>query len=179
MSGAADVSSGFDAASSRAGAPHEVLADGWEAAWSGHDTSAFASLCAPDLHYEDPVARTPLSGVAGLAHHAERLWRAFPDVTMESAGERVADGRRLVLPTRVQGTNTGSLDGLPASHRRLSVHVVFWCELEPAGVRLWRVRAFFDSHAAAVELGLIPRPGTLRSRAVLMLQGYGLWGGGG
>jgi steroid delta-isomerase-like uncharacterized protein len=154
------------------------LADAWEAAWSGRDATAFADLCAPDLHYEDPVARTPLNGVTALATHAERLWRAFPDVVMESAGERVADGHWLVLPTRVQGTNSGSLDGLPASYRRLAVHVVFWCELALDARRLWRVRAFFDSHAAAVELGLIPRPGTLRNRAVLMLQGYGLWGGG-
>jgi steroid delta-isomerase-like uncharacterized protein len=154
-----------------------ALADGWEAAWSGREPAAFAAVCAPDLHYEDPVARAPLAGVAALASHASRLWRGFPDLAMEPAGERIGDGRRLVLPTRVQGTNTGPLDGLPASHRRLVVHAVFWCELDRSGERLWRVRAFFDSHAAAVELGLIPRPGTLRNRAVLMLQGYGLWGG--
>ena len=175
MSAAREAGPAFGSAG---GARHLALADGWEAAWSGRDTRAFMGLCAPDLHYEDPVARAPLSGVAGLGAHAERLWRAFPDVVMRSAGARVADGRWLVLPTRVEGTNTGSLDGLPASHRRLGLHVIFWCELEPAGERLWRVRAFFDSHAAAVELGLLPRPGTLRNRAVLMLQGYGLWGGG-
>jgi steroid delta-isomerase-like uncharacterized protein len=155
----------------------EVLADDWEAAWSGRDATAFAPLLTPDFHYEDPVAHAPLHGVDGLAGHAQRLWRAFPDVTMERAGDRVADGRWLVLPTRVTGTNSAPLEGLPASHRRLSANVMFWCELDPSGSRLWRVRAFFDSHAAAVELGLIPRPGTLRNRAVLMLQGYGLWGG--
>jgi steroid delta-isomerase-like uncharacterized protein len=160
-------------------AQHEALADGWELAWSGRDPAVFASLCAPDLHYEDPVARTPLRGVPALAGHAQRLWRAFPDVVMERAGDRVGDGRWLALPTRLTGTNTGPIEGLPASHRRLAANVMFWCELDVSAQRLWRVRAFFDSHAAAVELGLIPRPGTLRNRAVLMLQGYGIWGGSG
>jgi steroid delta-isomerase-like uncharacterized protein len=178
MSTARETNEAPDAGPAPPPSMHADLVDGWHAAWSGRDGKAFATLCAPDLHYEDPVAHTPLNGVAALAAHAERLWRAFPDVVMEPAGEHVASGAGLVLPTRVQGTNSAPLEGLPASHRRLSMNVMFWCELEPGGLRLWRVRAFFDSHAAAVELGLIPRPGTLRNRAVLMLQGYGLWDGG-
>jgi hypothetical protein len=37
------------------------------------------------------------------------------------------------------------------------------------------VHAVFDAYRAAVTLGLLPRPGTLRNRAVLALQGYGLF----
>jgi steroid delta-isomerase-like uncharacterized protein len=155
-----------------------ALADRWEAAWSGRDERAFLELCAPDLHYEDPLTPSPLFGVAGLSAHAQRLWSAFPDVVMERTGERLSDGGWLALPVRLIGTNTGPLGGLPASHRAITVHVVFWCELDLGRSRLWRVRAFFDSHAAAVALGLLPKPGTLRNRAVLMLQGYGVWGGG-
>jgi hypothetical protein len=36
------------------------------------------------------------------------------------------------------------------------------------------VRAVYDAYGAAVALGLIPRPGSLRNRAVLALQGYGI-----
>jgi steroid delta-isomerase-like uncharacterized protein len=154
------------------------LADAWEGAWSGGDPRAFMALCAPDLHYEDPLTPSPLHGVAALASHAERLWRAFPDVTMERAGERLCDGRFTALPVRVLGRNTGSLDGLPASHRELELRAVFWCELDLSRTRLWRVRAVFDAYGAAVNLGLLPRPGTLRNRAVLALQGYGLRFGG-
>jgi hypothetical protein len=32
----------------------------------------------------------------------------------------------------------------------------------------------YDAYGAAISLGLIPRPGTLRNRAVLALQGYGI-----
>jgi steroid delta-isomerase-like uncharacterized protein len=150
------------------------LADAWEAAWSGGVAAAFMALCAPDLHYEDPLTRSPLHGVAELSEHAERLWRAFPDMTVERAGERLTDGRFVALPVRALGRNTGVLDGLPASHREIELRAVFWCELDLGRTRLWRVRTVFDAYGAAVALGLIPRPGTLRSRAVLALQGYGI-----
>lgn len=152
----------------------DALADAWEAAWSGGVSAAFMALCAPDLHYEDPLTQTPLLGVPALAEHAERLWRAFPDVTLERAGERLTDGRYVALPVRAFGRNTGPLDGLPASHREIEVRAVFWCELDLGRTRLWRVRTLFDAHGAAVGLGLLPRPGTLRNRAVLALQGYGI-----
>jgi len=150
------------------------LADAWEAAWSGGVAAAFMALCAPDLHYEDPLTRSPLHGVAELSEHAGRLWRAFPDVTFERAGERLSDGRFVALPVRAFGRNTGALDGLPASHREIELRAVFWCELDLGRTRLWRVRTVFDAYGAAVALGLIPRPGSLRNRAVLALQGYGI-----
>ena len=152
----------------------DAIADAWEAAWSGGDARAFAPICAPDLHYEDPLTSTPLHGVDGLAEHAVRLWRAFPDVRLERAGARLDDGRFAALPAKAHGRNTGTLDGLPASHREVELHIVFWCELDLSLTRLWRVRAVYDAYGAALTLGLIPRPGTLRNRALLMLQGYGL-----
>jgi steroid delta-isomerase-like uncharacterized protein len=160
------------------GAEVDTLADAWEAAWSGGDPGAFMALCAPDLHYEDPVTPAPLQGVPSLQAHAQRLWRAFPDMRMERAGQRLWDGRYAALPVRALGRNTGTLDGLPASHREIELRAVFWCELDLTGTRLWRVRTIFDAYGAAVGLGLLPRPGTLRNRAVLALQGYGIRLGG-
>jgi hypothetical protein len=52
------------------------------------------------------------------------------------------------------------------------VHVVFFCELREQ--RLYRVRAFLDAYDAAVQLGVLPRRGTLSGRALLMLRGFGL-----
>ncbi|HLW95167.1 MAG TPA: ester cyclase [Solirubrobacteraceae bacterium] len=156
----------------------DQLADEWEAAWSSGDARSFLALCAPDLHYEDPVTSAPLQGVAALSEHAERLWRAFPELHLERAGERLSDGRFAALPVRVRGRNTGDLDGLPASHREISVHAVFWCELDLGRTRMWRVRTVFDAYGAAVSLGLLPRPGSLRNRAILALQGYGIRLGG-
>ena len=152
----------------------EELADAWEAAWSGGDPGAFRDVCAPDVHYEDPLTPSPLHGVPALGEHVQRLWRSFPDVRLEAAGARLYDGRFAALPVHVTGRNTGLLDGLPASHKLLELHAVFWCELDLGRTRLWRVRAVYDAYGAAVTLGLVPRPGSLRNRALLMMQGYGL-----
>jgi hypothetical protein len=101
-------------------AAHVALAERWHAAWSGRDPRAFLELGAPDLHYEDPLTREPLFGTAALGQHAQRLWSAFPDVAMEPTGEPLASGAWLALPVRLRGRNTGSLDGLPASHREIA-----------------------------------------------------------
>jgi hypothetical protein len=52
------------------------------------------------------------------------------------------------------------------------VHGVFYCELRDE--RLLRVRTFFDLYGAAVELGILPRTGTIGERALLMLRGFGV-----
>jgi steroid delta-isomerase-like uncharacterized protein len=150
------------------------LADSWEEAWSGRDGSAFADVCAPDVHYEDPLTAVPLQGPEAIAAHAARAWAAFPDLRMHRGGERLGDGRFAAVPVRLTGTNTAELEALPPSGASISVHVVFYCELDPDGLLLWRVRAFFDVYAAGVELGILPRRGSLRERALLMIQGYGL-----
>jgi steroid delta-isomerase-like uncharacterized protein len=150
------------------------LIDRWEAAWTDRDVTAFAEVCAPDLHYEDPLTAPALRGPVELGEHARRLWTGFPDARVEQTGERMSDGRFAVAPCKLVGTHLAELEGLPASGRTLVVHVVFYCELEPHRMRLWRVRGFFDVYGAAVELGVLPRRGTVSERALLMLRGYGL-----
>jgi len=54
------------------------------------------------------------------------------------------------------------------------VQAIFYCELDEARTRLWRVRAFFDLYDAAIQLGVLPKPGTIGARAMLMLRGFGL-----
>jgi steroid delta-isomerase-like uncharacterized protein len=150
----------------------DELIDGWEAAWSGKDPDAFESLCAADLHYEDPLTAEPLEGVEALAGHAGRLWAGFPDARLERTGERLANARYVAAPAKLLGTHKTQLEGLPATNRFVVVHCVFYCELERD--RLLRVRGFFDLYDAAVQLGVLPARGTLGERALLMLRGFGL-----
>ena len=56
----------------------------------------------------------------------------------------------------------------------MALHAVLYCELDARRELLWRVRAFYDVYAAAVQLGLLPRRGTLGERALLMIRGFGL-----
>jgi steroid delta-isomerase-like uncharacterized protein len=155
----------------------DELIDGWEAAWSGNDSSAFASLCSPEIHYEDPLTAEPLQGPAELGRHAARLWAAFPDARVEKTGERLTDGKFVAAPAKLLATHKAQLEGLPPTNRFVVVHCVFYCELDQG--LLLRVRAFFDLYDAAVQLGVLPARGTLGEKALLVLRGFGLRAGRG
>ena len=150
----------------------DALIDGWEAAWSGKDPAAFADVCSPEIHYEDPVTPEPIEGRDALAVHAARLWAAFPDARLEKIGARLTDGRFVAAPSKLLATQREPLEGLPASNKFIVVHCVFYCEL--GDERLLRVRAFFDLYDAATQLGILPGRGTLGEKALLMLRGFGL-----
>jgi steroid delta-isomerase-like uncharacterized protein len=153
----------------------DQLIDRWEAAWSGKDPTAFAELCVPEIHYEDPLTGEPLQGPAELGRHAARLWSAFPDARLEKTGERLANGQFLAAPAKLLATHKAPLEGLPATNRFVVVHCVFYCELKQE--RLLRVRAFFDLYDAAVQLGVLPARGTMGEKALLVLRGFGLRSG--
>ena len=150
----------------------DELIDGWEAAWSGRDSSAFAELCTPDVHYEDPLTPEPLEGPAELGRHAARMWAAFPDARMQRTGKRLTDGQFVAAPCKLLATHREALEGLPATNRFVVVQCVFYCEL--ADDQLRRIRAFFDLYDAAVQLGVLPARGTLGEKALLVLRGFGL-----
>jgi steroid delta-isomerase-like uncharacterized protein len=152
----------------------DALVDHWQSVWSGRDRSGFAAVCAPDVHYEDPLTDEPLEGPAAIGRHASRLWKLFPDARVERTGARLSDGRYVAAPCKVLGTHRGEIEGLPPTGRFLVMHAVFYCELDEAGERLWRVRAFYDAYDAAVQLGVLPARGTFGERALLMLRGFGL-----
>ena len=152
----------------------DELVDGWEAAWSSRDRHAFAEVCTPDVHYEDPLTGEPCEGLDAHGDHAARLWSAFPDARVERTGERLNHGAFLAAPLKVLGHHRGELEGLPATQRFVVVHAVCYAELDARRRRLLRVRAFFDAYEAAVQLGVLPRRGTRGEKALLMLRGFGL-----
>ena len=152
------------------------LVERFEAAWSAPDLAQeIADTCAPDLHYEDPLTlKGPLHGPAALAEHVALLRSAAPDARVEGTGPRLGDGRFVAAPVRLLGTHTGDLDALPATGRAIVVQAVLYCELDDARTRLWRIRAFFDLYDAAIQLGVLPKPGSVGQRALMLLRGFGL-----
>ncbi|HVF80064.1 MAG TPA: ester cyclase [Solirubrobacteraceae bacterium] len=154
------------------------LAERFEAAWSAADLAGeLADTCAADLHYEDPLTfKGPLHGPGALAAHAALLRTAAPDARVEATGPRLSDGRFVAAPVRLLGTHTGELEGFPPTGREIIVQAIFYCELDQARSRLWRVRTFFDLYDAAIQLGVLPKPGSVGQRALLLLRGFGLRG---
>lgn len=153
----------------------DTLLDRWEAAWSGRDPAAFATLCVASVQYEDPLTPEPLLGAAAIGDHAQRLWSGFPDVKMERTGERLQGERFVAAPVKVSGTHRERVGDVPATNRFVVAHGVFYCELEHDMLR--RVRGFYDVWGSAVDLGVLPRRGTAGERALFMLRGFGLRGG--
>jgi predicted ester cyclase len=156
--------------------PTDALVARFLAGFSSADMGAeFAATCAPDLHYEDPgCVKGALHGPGALTEHAARLRTAAPDARMELAGAVLTDGRFVAVPVRLNGTHTGELDNFPPTRREFSVHAILYCELDEARTRLLRIRAFCDLYDAAVQLGVLPKPGSVGERALLMLRGFGL-----
>jgi steroid delta-isomerase-like uncharacterized protein len=152
----------------------DALIDRFQAALVGREPAALTAVCAPDLHYEDPLCGDPLEGPEALGDHLARLWTAFPDARIERTGERLGDGRFVAAPMKLLGTHRGELEGLTATGRFVVVHAVLYAELDPERNRLWRARVFLDAYGAAVQLGVLPARGTLGERALLMLRGFGL-----
>jgi hypothetical protein len=152
----------------------DELFDAWERAWSGRDPRGFESICAAGVHYEDPLTAEPLVGSRELAAHARKLWGAMPDARVNSTGARMSDGTFACAPCRLLGTHTGPLGRISPTGREIVVHAVVYAELEDGLFK--RVRAFYDVYAAAMTLGVLPKPGTAGERALLMLRGFGIRG---
>jgi steroid delta-isomerase-like uncharacterized protein len=150
----------------------DELVAGFLEAWTAHDADGFGPLCAPEVGYEDPTIGEPLEGAGAIAEHAARLWRAFPDARLEATGPTLTDGRYVAAPCKLLGSQRGQLDELPASGKFVIVHGVVMAEVTDG--RFTRVRIFFDRYDAAQQLGILPSPGTLGEKALLMLRGFGL-----
>lgn len=144
------------------------------AAFCGRDPAAFELCCTPDVHYEDPMTAEPLESVQALGAHAQRLWKSFPDARAEPTGAALTDGQHIAAPCKLVATHRGDTEGLPASGRFIVVQCVAYCQLDEAGERLWRVRVFFDLYDAAVQLGVLPKAGTIGDRALRVLRGLGV-----
>lgn len=154
--------------------PADDLLAGFRDAVGGRDRAAFAHVCAPDLHYEDPLCAEPLSGPYELADHVARLWHGFPDARVEETAKPLSDGRYVSAPVKLLATHREEVGGFPATNRFLVVHAVLICELDPRRELLWRVRAFFDLYDAGIQLGVLPRRGGLGERAMFLARGFGL-----
>ena len=153
------------------------LVDRFLAAWSAADfASELAAVCAPGLHYEDPLTFKPIVGSPALGAHVARLRTGAPDARLEATGPALGDGLYVAAPVRVLATHTGQLGEFPPTGKAIVVQAIFYCELDDARTRLMRIRAFFDLYDAATQLGVLPKPGSAGARALLMLRGFGLRG---
>jgi steroid delta-isomerase-like uncharacterized protein len=150
----------------------ERIADLWRGAWLEATPQAFERCCTPDVQYEDPITSDPIDGVGALAAHADRCRQAVPDMRLERSARCVVEGAFGCIPWRLVGNHRGEVASVPATDRFLVLHGVHYVELIDGRVR--RARGFFDVYDAGVQLGLLPKRGSLTEVALLLLRGFGL-----
>lgn len=154
-------------------AADEVIASLF-AAYAAQDAAAVRACCDEDVHYEDPLAAAPLEGADALLEHLRSAWTAFPDGRLEPTGAIPQTGVTLAAPCKLVATHRGPIGPVPPTGRFLVAHAVLYVELDAAGEKLWRARAFYDVYGAATQLGVLPRAGTPGQRALMVLQGFGV-----
>ena len=148
------------------------MGDRWVTAWGGGGRTDFALCCTVDVRYEDPLTDGLIQGVDALDRHAERLREALPDVKVETIGARIGEGPFGCLPWQLTGTQRGELGDLPATNKRVVLAGVHYVELRDG--LICRARGFYDLYDAAVQVGLLPKNGSVAQNALRMIQGFGL-----
>lgn len=128
------------------------------AADNARDSKAYRALLSDDYHAEVHGEVTVTSGDAEAAGLA-RYWEGFPDgrVVEEAI---FAAGPVVTLRYRLVGTNTGALEGRPATGRRVDVAGCTLLEVQQGRVRrTWR---YLDTSGFLEQLGLQPSAGQPR-----------------
>jgi steroid delta-isomerase-like uncharacterized protein len=148
------------------------LAERWRRAWVEATPEAFGECCSVEVFYEDPLAIEPREGLGALAEHAGRLRTALPDMRVEAVGDAVVDDRNGCLPWRLVGTHRGEVGDVPATGRFVTLSGIHYVALVDGRIR--RARGFFDLYDAAVQLGMLPKRGSLGESAIMLLRGFGL-----
>lgn len=150
--------------------------DALVAAWNAQDAEKFVSFLTKDIWWHDlGMPAPPIVGRAGVQEFAESLFRAFSDMRYEFRGSVCIsdDGTSCVVPWKIHATNNGYLTppGFAPTGRRIRLEGLDYLSFRDGLVA--RIETRFDP-AEPVEqlfgLQLRPRPGSVRERALVLLQ---------
>ena len=121
-------------------------------AWRRRDVSALADFHAEDGIVESPFAGGTTRGREAIAKVYEAFFHAFPDLTMQT-DEPLIDGGRVVLVTRLSGTDRGGFMGMHTTGRFVDFPCVLLFDIENGLIA--RERRIYDFTGLAVQVGAI------------------------
>ena len=123
--------------------------------WNKHNTKLLDELFANDAVLHIPQDPTVAKGPHGAKATLETYLTAFPDLKMTIEKE-LTDGDYVVQHLRAIGTNTGELNGMPATGKKANVTGVMTTKFHDGKVvEAW---SFFDILGLMQQLGAIPTP---------------------
>src|SRR5205814_403664 len=130
------------------------LLDKWLAAFNDGKEAAFTSEYTPNGVYEEIGTGRSLNPQEATAASTE--WRsAFPDArgTIES---RLVSGHQVSAEVVWKGTNTGPLNGMPATGKPVKVQAAVLITEE--GGKAARIRQHIDMAGMLTQLGVLAAP---------------------
>lgn len=92
-------------------------------AFLARDSAWMHEHIAPDFVRHDPGLPFEVRGPQGVLQLHDALMPAFPDMVLPLE-DFVAEGEKVLVRLRVQGTQTGAFGALPASGRRVDIAVL-------------------------------------------------------
>ena len=95
-------------------------------------------------------------GPEGIKQFASAYFTAFPDIRI-AIEDQVAEGDRVVTRWKAQGTNTGSLFGMPATNKPATITGITIDRL--ASGKIVETWTNFDNLGMLQQLGVIPSMG--------------------
>ena len=124
--------------------------------WNKHNTKLLDELFTNDAIIHNPQDPTVAKGPQGAKTSVERYLTAFPDLKITIEKE-IADGEYVVQHLRAIGTNTGQLNGMPATGKKSNVTGSMTTKFDHNG-KIVEVWSFFDNLGLMQQLGVIPTP---------------------
>lgn len=125
-------------------------------AFTSGDVSVLDKYIAPDVieHSPDPMMKgTGLEAVKGML---KNLHTMYPDFTV-TTNYLVAEGDLVVSQSTMTGTNSGSVEGMPATNKKVNVEGVDIVRFKDGkGIEHW---GYFDVMKMMQQLGMMPPPG--------------------
>lgn len=121
-------------------------------AWNRRDVEALARFHTEDCVVDSPVAGGQARGRDAIARSYEAFFHAFPDLAL-TYDEPLIDGDRVVLITRISGTDRGGFLGLHPTGRFVDFPCVLLYDL--ANGLIVRERRIYDFTGLAIQVGAI------------------------
>jgi steroid delta-isomerase-like uncharacterized protein len=128
-----------------------------EEGWTKHNPMILEQLISADAPLHDPQDPSNAKGPQGAKSTLATYLKAFPDLKITIERE-IADGDYVVQHLVFTGTNTGALNGVPATDKKVNVTAVMTSKIKDGKVvEAW---SLFDSLTLMQQLGIVPVQGS-------------------
>jgi steroid delta-isomerase-like uncharacterized protein len=124
--------------------------------WNKHSSKVLDELFTNDAILHNPQDPTVAKGAQGAKTSVDTYLTAFPDLKITIEKE-IADGEYVVQHLRAIGTNTGPMNGMPATGKKANTTGAMTTKFDSHG-KIVEVWSFFDNLGLMQQLGVIPTP---------------------